>query len=526
MMFALGAIWSLSTPPFASPDEPAHAVRAAATWTGDPSGREVQIVDPQAGQITIKYYEVESPYDSAIEIARCSAFMPTTPAGCGPAFVPSGETVEESSTAGFYPPLFYAAVGWTAAVSDGARSLYLMRLTHAGLCAAMIGLATWTLVRRRGSLALVGVTLAVTPMVGFLAGTVNSSGLEIAASIALWAGLIALLDPLVRPGAHRWGAAGAVIVAGSVLSFTRTFSPGYTAVICALALVAAPGLTPRRLLRRLDVTVPLAVLAMGAIAATLLIIRSGQFDSPATSGNTLPPGETALSFGLGFQESSFRQMVAYFGWLDTGTAQLTYYCWIIAIGTLIVGAVVFGAWRRSVGIVLTTLATVALPIAANWNQADSAGFVWQGRYSLPFAVGIPLLAGVAWDEVRSLDSRIRLRSSVLLAGLAGAGQVYAVYWALRRHSVGLAGDLIFFGDPVWSPPILGTWGTMGAIIALAAGMVFAVSRWPAEMPSPVELDVPTTSSDIKGPDSEEPDSEEPDIGEPVLVEPSGGPEVE
>lgn len=474
----LGTVWALATPLFSAPDEPAHAVRAAATWTGDPSGTIYTIDGGPAGDVKVKRYEVPSPYDLGQPIAECNAFQALKPAGCGPPFDPTGEEERASSTAGFYPPLFYVAVGWPAAVTDGARSMYLMRLSHVALCAVPMGLGAWALARRRSSPALLGILLATTPMVGFLSGTVNSSGVEIAAAIGLFATLVALVEPTARPDQRRWGEAAAVLACGLLLCFTRTFSPGYAAVICGIVLVSSPGVWVRSVLRRRDVVVALGVLAVGAAVATLLIVRSGQFDTPATSGAPLPPGETPLSIGLGFQELGFRQMIGVFGWLDTGTAQLAYYLWLIACGALVVGAIVLGTWRRLLGVALALAATVVLPIAANWGQVETAGFVWQGRYSLPFAVGVPILAAVAWDEARGLGAAERRRAVVGIGVLAVVAHLYALYWALRRVAVGQAGELVFFGDAEWTPPFIGSLGAL-VVVALAGGaMVWLLARGP------------------------------------------------
>ena len=478
LFVALGTVWSFATPLFAAPDEPAHAVRAAATWTGDFSGTEFRVDAGAAGSVTIKRYRVPSPYELGQPIATCNAFQALVPAGCGPQFRPTGQTRQAPSTAGFYPPLFYLLVGWPAAVTDGARSVYLMRLSQVAVCAALIGVAAWAMARRRGSVAQLGLVLSITPMVAFLSATVNSSGLEIAAAIGLWCTLLALLDPPGRPGERRWGEATAVVVTGLFLCFSRTFSPGYAAVICGIALLCVPGLGVRSILRRRDVVVPLVVLGVGAALATLLITASGQFDTPATSGAQLPAGETPLSVGLGFQEASFRQMIAVFGWLDTGTAQLAYYSWIIAVGALLAGGIVLGSWRRMLGAGLALAATVTLPIAANWGQAETAGFVWQGRYSLPFAVGIPILAAVAWDEARKLGAAERRRAVIGLGVLAALGQVYSLYWALRRTGVGVAGELAFFGDARWSPPFLGNIGALLAMVAVAVVTVCLLARAP------------------------------------------------
>ncbi len=487
---AMGSLWAIATPLFAVPDEPDHAVRAVATWSGDPTGTEV-VVDG----VPLVRYRVPTPYQVADQIAACNAFQPDL-APCGPAFVATGRKVTELSTAGLYPPLFYRLTGWAGALWPGGRGMYMMRLIQVAACAVLIGVAAIGCVRlRRGTLPLLGVAFAVTPMVLFLSGSVNSSGLEAAAAIALWASLLSLLRNDDRLGAdaadlgasgrstrwlpERWPDAIAALGSGTVLIATRTFSPGFAAVICAIALLSAPEITPRVLLRRRDLLATFGGLAIAAVAAALLVVRSGQFDHPAIGGRPLLGIETPLSIGLGYQELGFRQMIAVFGWLDTGTAQLSYYAWILGGGALMIGALVLGRWRRIAGVALALLATVALPIASNWGQAETSGFVWQGRYGLPIAAGIPILAALAVAE-SGLPSRISKRATVTFTAIVAIGQIYALYWSLRRFSVGVRGDLIFFGDSAWSPPFLGGWGT--AILAVAVTVAFVVALTTAAIP--------------------------------------------
>lgn len=488
LMFGLGAVWAISTPLFAAPDEPAHAVRAVASWSGDPGGTVVH-----EGGVRVKSYRVPSPYDEAQAIAVCSAFHPDRTA-CGPAFDATGRTVTAMSNAGFYPPLFYRLVGWAGALLDGSRGMYAMRLINATACATLIGLAAASSMRRGSSaLAAAGLAFAVTPMVAFLSGTVNNSGLEITAAIALWCSMLTLVRGRAGASTPMWSDMSIAVLSGLVLTFSRPISPLFTAVICGLVLIATPDTRIRMLLRRRDLVATVSILAVGSAAATLQIIRSGQFESPMTSGWLLGPGDTPLSFGLGTTEVLFRQMVAWFGWLDTGTAQLSFYGWTVACGSLVIGAVLLGVARRWAGIGLTVLAVVALPIAANWGQARTAGFVWQGRYTLPLAVGIPILAAITCDEAR-LDERVRRRAVGCLATIAAVGQVYAVYWALRRFSVGLHGELFFFGGSAWAPPVLGTIGTMVAATVTSIAMAGSLVAW-SRRSRPADVDVEPVDTD-------------------------------
>ena len=94
LTFLLGAIWTVATPLFASPDEPSHAIRAVATWAGDADGRIVR-----EDGIRVKMYRVPAPYGRAQAIAVCSAFQVDQTADCGPAFDVQGRSSDAMSTA-------------------------------------------------------------------------------------------------------------------------------------------------------------------------------------------------------------------------------------------------------------------------------------------------------------------------------------------------------------------------------------------------------------------------------------------
>jgi hypothetical protein len=84
----------------------------------------------------------------------------------------------------------------------------------------------------------------------------------------------------------------------------------------------------------------------------------------------------------------------------------------------ILGLVVWGMflWRAAVrarrAIILSSvfLVTVGavIPIMLTLVSYHRLGLFWQGRYALPLLVGIPLMLGLAWDEIRHSPSRALL----------------------------------------------------------------------------------------------------------------------
>ena len=90
-----------------------------------------------------------------------------------------------------------------------------------------------------------------------------------------------------------------------------------------------------------------------------------------------------------------QQMIGVFGWLDTNSPGFTLFLWIVALGSVLTLALLVGPRRLVVATTAILVLTVLLPIALEVPSVCAAGYFWQGRYTLPLAVGVPVLAGIA-----------------------------------------------------------------------------------------------------------------------------------
>ena len=164
----LGA-WSLATPLGAAPDEPEHTAQAAAIVRG-------QIDEPDhpfPGGVTA-FVRIPCWVDNPWLHYTCAHHAAT------------GLAPTQYSNA---PPLYYIVVGVPSLLLSGTVGLYIMRTTGDALNAGLIALGIYLLLRyfpRRTSL--IGVLLALSPMVLFMMAVLNSSGFEIAAGFATWCG--------------------------------------------------------------------------------------------------------------------------------------------------------------------------------------------------------------------------------------------------------------------------------------------------------------------------------------------------
>ena len=177
---------------------------------------------------------------------------------------------------------------------------------------------------------------------------------------------------------------------------------------------------------------------------------------------------------LGHTGPWFQQMVGVFGWLDTGSPLVTFAIWYGAIGFVVVLAlgVVDARWVLAMGVLIAVVLLV--PVAIVYAQVHRLGVDWQGRYIMPMAVGVPLLATALIDGTGILR-RVRSRVSTLLCAGVGVAGFAAFFWTLRRYASGIAGPL----DPVhgtWRAPfgngVMVAWYLVGTV-ALVGGVALA-----------------------------------------------------
>jgi hypothetical protein len=184
------------------------------------------------------------------------------------------------------------------------------------------------------------------------------------------------------------------------------------------------------------------------------------------------------SFGNTMQDLS--QMVGVFGWVDTHPPALTPVVWALAIGALAALVLVLSGPRFVRALVVTLVAVLVLPVVIESLGADRAGFIWQGRYTLPLAVGLPLLMGIGLGSAETLVPFGRRFAWVVVAALVAA-QVVAFAQAARRYAVGAKGTLWFFTEARWEPPVPALLLVLVYAVAVA-GFVWmvvlgSVGRW-------------------------------------------------
>ena len=435
--------WVFGNPPFAAPDEPAHYVRAIAVGGGHVGGQNPVTAPPGLwGTWTHP------------EGVTCNVARPRTSAACTVSVMPSDEPVEVPTTAGAYPPLYYALPGLALRLADDpATADRAARAVAAVTCLGFLVLALALLASPRDPrLSVLGPILAVSPMVLFTAASVNSSGLEVAAGVAFFAALVRIArEP--EPPAWIWGSAAA---AGLVLVLVR--STGVAWLVAAM-LIALLFVGPRSALGLARTAGRRAVLTACALLAGVIANRAWEqrYGSELTQEGGIGSGPSIVdSLVPAIKELPrvLHELVGVFGWLDTPLPTVAYRLWeTLVLG--LVAAALLGASRRSAGALAAAIAfAIAAVVFLSATLRSATGMDVQGRHVLPLVVVVPLLAGeILFREGRRFASIEREHVFWLVAVGAALLHLLAWYTSARRQAVALHGPLVFPTVAEWTPPL-------------------------------------------------------------------------
>jgi hypothetical protein len=453
LVSSLGAMWGLANPPFAGPDEPGHVTRAHALDHGELTGNEPHRQTQRSEEQSVLVVRAPRIYRSATG-TLCFPFHSEIPASCL-RFSGSTRDADVTTSAARHPPAYYGVVGVASWLSrPGTATVYLMRFIGALIMGAFAATAI-TAVRRAAAPRLVaaGVLLAFTPMVLFISGVVNPSVSEVAASLTFWvAGLVLVSGSHERLDKRLVTVLG---IAGCVLALSRQLGPLWLGLI-ALTLLC---MSSRRLL------VNLAYSNWARIWGALIVVSAFAqvaWDVIAKPLDVAPQGPQRAHFAtaevlrntFGASWGRAREMIGSFGWLDTPSPALTWVPWIAAIGFVFLLAVMWSR-RRDVAILIgLVIAVIAVPaLLESARYEDSGGYFWQGRYTLPLAFGIPILATIALASTERGRQLATRRLMFAIGTVVAVAHVLAFAQNLRRYTVGYDGVIQYWKHPAWSPPV-------------------------------------------------------------------------
>ena len=404
-MLLLQLVWIFAVPPFRGSDEFDHAYRAASVARG-------QWLAPAEAATRGTGAWLDVPEDLVVAARpQCTELRYTTDADCV-GTEESGDTVRIASGAGRYHPLFYELVGAPALPFDGTASLYVMRAAGALLSwvffvLALVATRCWA----RTRWPYVAAVVATTPVLVYSTVLPAPNGVEMTSAMALWCALIGLA---VRRDARRDTRLLVIgAVSAAVLVTLRSFGPLWCVLILVTVLVAVR--VDRARLREIVVSSRGWVAMLAVLGATLGSLGWIRASGSLVVGKTEDPEplSTATRAATTLQEMVLWvfQSIAAFPLRNEYTHASVYVFFLVLGGALLVAGLRAGSGRGRVGLLLACVVSLLVPGVVTFTTLETYGTAWQGRYTLPYSVGVVLLAGLLLDRRQA-----RARTDVLVAG--------------------------------------------------------------------------------------------------------------
>lgn len=401
-MLILQITWVFAVPPIRGIDEFDHVYRAAAAARG-----QLFVTPADATRGTGAWLQVPSDIVRAAR-PQCEDLPYTHAEDC--VGTRHGDTTRIASGAGRYHPLFYAVVGVPALPFHGHTAIYVMRLATA-LSAWLLFCLALGATRRWASTPWPSTALAVasTPVLVYSCSIVSPNGVEMMAGLALWTSALGLMR---NPSCDDRYLMVAATVAATVLVTTRSLGPVWCLLTLATVLIAT---RPSRagikvLARRTSSWVGAGVVLVATILSVAWILTMHALNIGQTIDHPISTGHRIHILMLQGPLWLF-QSIAAFPHRDEQTRMPVYACYLVLFAGVAYLGFRFARGSVRVAIALAIVMTYAVPFVLGMSPDADPG-LWQGRYTLPYAVGIVLLTGFALDRARARLSP-RLRAAIL-----------------------------------------------------------------------------------------------------------------
>jgi hypothetical protein len=303
----------------------------------------------------------------------------------------------------------------------------------------------------------------------FFGGIVNPNGTEICAALLTWSVVLRLATatapvPVVARRLAGRGALGLILLCN-----LRMLGPLWVGLIAVVGFWVARPATRRALLRCR--TVRVAALGSALFAAGSLLWTRLTPMELVSLGSSHPHFGKAARITLDLMPRYLREMLFSYDWAEVQLPMLAGVLLIAAFALLL--APLLADRRYAPPFLAMAVGVVAIPMLLQGHEMRSLGMIWQGRYLLPYATGLLLLAGFADLDVRRAAPELAGRGlEHWLNAFVGLSGLTCFWWAVRHNAnrTGIAGSLLP-RHVHWAPSV--TWP--GAVLPYLLGA--AVVGW-------------------------------------------------
>ena len=485
----LTTLWSLASPLMSVPDEPAHAIKAAAVARGQMQAQTTGIQgDPAVVSVPAYFAELGN--------HTCTAFKPDVTAACAPRIDPANTApVTAETTAGNYNPFYYLIVGLPSRLLAGAPALYAMRIVSGLMSAAFITMAFAAAARLRGSeWPVIASAVALTPMVLFLSGSINPSSLEIVTTAAFFLSLCVVFENYKSLSSVR-APMIAVGLSGAALANTRALALIWLAAAFIAALIIF-GWRPLIAVVRNKLGLAMTlVVTLGCSAGLVWLVLADSLKSLGGTPSTITPDQ-AFAHMLDRTFYYVEGYIGIVGWLDTPAPAGVQIFWHFTLAAALISGLCCRPLRGRWAILLLLTAVLVLPPILQSQVVQELGYIWQGRYLLALVVLLVTVCGVTRRSESFQQSATAKSLGRLIIGSAVAAHLYMFVYALRRFTVGLVPlhtNWSEMAEPLWQPPLTWPWLSALYLVALSLGAcliymhLFPVTNRGARDNAPAEI---------------------------------------
>jgi hypothetical protein len=471
---AIQAAWILAVPPFGGIDEFDHAYRAASVAGGAwlPSGETTAHGRGEVLTVPERLVVDANP--------QCSDLRYTGWDNCNPIESVGSDRVTVLSTASRYQPLYYWAIGEFGGFSEGAGSLYLMRVATALACSALLAITAWIVAISFSSIwPRLGFVAALTPVMVYSSVVVAPNAIEMYAAVGVWLTLLGV----ARASSHRVAGLICLLPVFTVpLVIIRPLGPLFLFCILATWLIYVGW---RGLWLPLNTHRAASAWAVGATLVAILVGLAWTTGPGAVEleprGHSIPTLPGTLRAMLLWTPQS----VAAFPFPNQQAPTVIYVIGFSTLATLLVAGIARSVGRLRWAILVGLTIAIALPFTIQLAAFSTSGPFWQGRYGWALSAG-PLLLSALALEIRPPKEAAWHRSVAMLVAallvVEHAASTTSVLLQERRLSP-------LTDDPRWisSEP----WAI--ALLTAAGVLMWAWGAFPT-LHSPTETDLLATQA--------------------------------
>jgi hypothetical protein len=472
VLVAIAAVGLLaSTPPSAGPDEPAHEVTA---WyvSGNvlPPGSTVWFSVP-----------------ASLVVTPCFQYQQDTSAGCLSPRSTNRGMVATSSLVN-YPPPYY----WVVGVGERLAALVGNEYADVGgrLASLMLNFGVLLLLslymRRRNPWWGTFLLLVSTPTAVFLGIVVNPNGWEITCALVMAAALseAAWSSQAIESEVWRKTTTVVLVLASLGLSTARPLGFLWASGLTVSAIALAPKMPRRSSLARVACAVAPGIVLGISWFLTHPTLSPG---TSVTSPSTVPNLASWFAESLLYFPLRLFQMFGDLGWLDTPMPLLLFFVILAAWIALLTRLPSIGRAAMVCGIFGIVIVPSAIE-AVGWGAWPAW---WQGRYTLPFALGFVLL--LLLRSGRLIPRTISIVSGVSLLSLGIMVWVNAVRYGFGLSAFPFPASL---GQPGISPVRLGLSAALSLLLLLVSGyQLVQALRTKQDIRPGLEPEILSTSSE-------------------------------